>query len=136
MKHLHRILSSCKCWLDTKFLLCGALALRIQRFLISKQLGYKVRIRQMKVIPFNTVGVSATLPIPWFIFGLRGPLRIILSPKMRFQKDRKWLGIIKLVLFCTLPQIGINRSHRGQCSHVNTPKFDVFQVLNGYLWWY
>ena len=34
------------------------------------------------------------------------------------------------------PLIGINRGHRGQHPIINTPKFDVFQVLNSYLWWY
>ena len=30
----------------------------------------------------------------------------------------------------------LNGGHRGQCPLINTTKFDIFQVLNGYLWWY
>ena len=38
--------------------------------------------------------------------------------------------------FHALPSIGINGGHRGQHPLIDTAKFDVFQVSNGYLWWY
>ena len=45
-------------------------------------------LRLFAINPFDTK-VSATPSPHWLIFGLRGPLRIILSPEMRFQKGRK-----------------------------------------------
>ena len=34
------------------------------------------------------------------------------------------------------PKIGINRGCRGQFPLISAPKFDIFQVSNGCLWWY
>ena len=56
---------------------------------------------------------------------------------MRFQKGRKVDWSKKSgPFFVPSPQIGINGGCREQQTLTDTPNFDVFQVLNGYLWWY
>ena len=56
---------------------------------------------------------------------------------MTFCKGRKvgWSHKIGPCFPCPTPQIGINRGHRGQHSLADKPKFDIFKVLSGYLWW-
>ena len=48
-----------------------------------------IAVTFLHINPFDTIGVSVTPSPPWLIFELKEPLKIILSPEMRFQKDRK-----------------------------------------------
>ena len=50
---------------------------------------------------------------------------------MRFRKDRKVAWNLKSGIFF-VPSY----QNRGHYPLTDTPKFDVFQSSNGYLWWY
>ena len=70
-----------------------------------------VSSRRSNINPFNTIGVSAAPSPPGsYLGGLSGPLRIILSPEMRFQNGRKVDWSQKMAhVFCT----PLNRDYWG-----------------------
>ena len=88
--------------------------------------------------PFDTINVCLTWCTPDTSGGSRDPPKGVLAFKCSFRQITKVLKVfLKHLLFFThFPQIVINGGCRGQRSLADTPKFDVFQFLNGCFWWY
>ena len=70
---------------------------------IIKETMNKTKLKETCINPSDTIGDSTTPSPPWLKFGLRGPLRIILSPEMRFQKGRKVDWSQKMAI-CSCPK--------------------------------
>ena len=71
-------------------------------------------------------------------FGGSGdPPKVILAFRCSLRQIKKVLKFYKKMSFFHVlpPKYGL-MGVMGQCHLTDTPKFDIFQVLNGCLWWY